>query len=109
MVGRKPLKRKGRLFDTLCSFENLHTAFKKAWRGCGRSDDACRFLFHLETNLLRLKRELEGDTYQPAAYRYFTIHDPKERLISVAPFRDRVVHHAMVNVLEPVVPRAGAL
>ncbi len=96
------MKRKGDLFDALCGFGNLHAAFKKAWRGCGRSDDACRFFFHLETNLLRLKDELENGTYQPAAYRYFTIHDPKERLISVAPFRDRVVHHALVNVLEPV-------
>ena len=96
------MKRKGYFFNDLCGFGNLHAAFKKAWRGCGRSDDACRFFFHLETDLLQLKNELESGNYFPAAYRYFTIHDPKERLISVAPFRDRVVHHALVNVLEPV-------
>jgi len=97
------LKRKGDLFDTLCGFDNLYRAFKKAWQGCGRPDEACRFFFHLETNLLQLKRELEDGTYQPAAYRYFTVQDPKERLISVAPFEDRVVHHALVNVLEPII------
>ncbi len=96
------MKRIGNLFDTLCGFDNLHAAFKKAWRGCGRSDEACRFFFHLETKLLQIQKELMDGSYQPAAYRYFTIHDPKERLISVAPFRDRVVHHALVNVLEPV-------
>lgn len=41
-------------------------------------------------------------TYQPGAYRHFVIHEPKRRKISAAPFRDRVVHHALCNVIEPL-------
>ena len=96
------MKRTGYLFETLYSFENLHEAFKKAFRGSGRTEEACRFHFHLETELLQLREELQSNTYRPARYRYFKTFDPKERTISVAPFRDRVVHHGVVRVLEPV-------
>jgi len=99
------LKRVGHLFPDVCAFENLYQAFKKAYQGSGGTFEACRFRFYLEGELLKLKRELESETYQPGQYRYFTIHDPKERTISVAPFRDRVVHHALVGVLEPVIDR----
>jgi retron-type reverse transcriptase len=44
--------------------------------------------------------------YQPGAYHSFHIHDPKKRLISAAPFRDRVVHHALCNLIEPVFERS---
>jgi RNA-directed DNA polymerase len=96
------MKRKGNLFETLYSFENLHEAFKKAFRGSGRTQEACQFHFHLEPELLKLRDELKSNTYRPAIYRYFKTFDPKERTISVAPFRDRVVHHGIVRVLEPV-------
>jgi len=96
------MKRKGYLFEKLYSFENLYAAFKKAFKGSGRTEEACRFHFHLESELLKLKEELKSDTYRPARYRYFKTFDPKERTISVAPFRDRVVHHAVVRVLEPI-------
>jgi retron-type reverse transcriptase len=52
--------------------------------------------------LLRLKEEIIGGTYRTGGFQHYKIYDPKERLISVAPFRDRVVHHALVSVLEPV-------
>ena len=97
------MKRVGHLFEKICRFENLYLAFKKAFLGSGLNSEASRFSFHLERELLQLKRELESGVYQPGRYRYFTIHDPKERTISVAPFRDRVVHHALVGVLEPVI------
>jgi len=96
------MKREGNLFKNLCSFENLCEAFRKAFKGSGRTEEACRFHFHVEKELLNLKRELESGTYHPARYRYFKTFDPKERTISVAPFRDRVVHHAVVRVIEPV-------
>jgi RNA-directed DNA polymerase len=96
------MKKKGYLFETLYSFENLHEAFKKAFRGSGRTEEACRFHFHLERELLKLREELQSNTYRPARYRYFKTFDPKERTISVAPFRDRVVHHGVVRVLEPI-------
>lgn len=52
--------------------------------------------------LLALRAELVQGTYQPGAYRHFVIKEPKRRLISAAPFRDRVVHHALCNVIEPL-------
>lgn len=96
------MKRVGYLFEQVCSFDNLYRAFRKALRGSGKTEEACRFHFHLENELLALKHEIESGIYQAAPYRYFRIFDPKERTISVAPFRDRVVHHAVVLVLEPV-------
>ncbi len=55
--------------------------------------------------LLRLQQELQSQTYTPGPYTTFHVYDPKERLISAAPFRDRVVHHALCNVIEPVFER----
>ncbi len=72
------MRRIGHLFDTLCSFENLHGAFKKAFKGAGGTQAACRFHFHLEKELFRLKDELISETYFPAKYRYFKVFDPKE-------------------------------
>jgi len=53
-----------------------------------------------------LQRELHGHTYRPGPYVNFYIHDPKRRLISAAPFRDRVVHHALCNLIEPIFERS---
>lgn len=58
-----------------------------------------------ETEILALNRELLSGDYQPGPYRLFEIHEPKRRLIAAAPFRDRVVHHALCNLLEPVLSR----
>ncbi len=60
--------------------------------------------FHksLEENLIGIQDELISGTYEPRPYRTFTIHEPKERIIHVAPFRDRVVHHAIMNIIEPI-------
>lgn len=99
------MKRYGNLFEKACSFENLYQAFKKAMKGSGKSAEACGFEFHLEHHLFELQRELLAGCYRPARYRYFKILEPKERIISVAAFRDRVVHHAVVTVLEPVFER----
>ena len=74
----------------------------KASRGKRLTTAAMNFHVHLETELPRLQRELETQTYQPGPYRTFTINDPKTRMISAAPFRDRVVHHALCNIVEPI-------
>ena len=56
----------------------------------------------LTDNLLRLEEELRTQTHRPGPYRYFRMTSPKPRRISAAPFRDRVVHHALVQQLEPI-------
>jgi retron-type reverse transcriptase len=64
------------------------------------------FEHRLEDNLLGLQAELTGQSYRPGPYTSFTIHEPKRRLISAAPFRDRVVHHALCNLIEPIFERS---
>jgi retron-type reverse transcriptase len=60
-----------------------------------------RFEFHLEPELLDLQDALLNGKYQPGEFFTFEVHDPKRRKICAAPFRDRVVHHAVCGVLEP--------
>lgn len=92
----------GTLWEPLVSFENLHAAYLKARRAKRYSRSAAGFSMDLDTNLLALGDELRSRTWEPGPYRTFTIYKPKERLISAAPFRDRVVHHALCSVIEPV-------
>jgi retron-type reverse transcriptase len=96
------MKRTGNLWPRVVSWENLMEAARAAARGKRKRPDVARFLHELETNLCVLQRELEDGTYRPGGYRTFWINDPKPRLISAAPVRDRVVHHALTRVLEPV-------
>lgn len=56
----------------------------------------------LERNLLRLKKELETLTYEPRPMKTFVIKDPKTRVITAPHFRDRIVHHALCNIIEPI-------
>jgi retron-type reverse transcriptase len=58
-----------------------------------------------QENLIGLREALNAGTYRPGGYRSFYIRDPKHRLISAAPFRDRVVHHALCHVIEPLFER----
>ena len=90
------------LFNSVCSFENLHLAYLKA-RKCKRyRDEILEFSFNLEENLLKLQQDLLNQTYQHGGYREFTVYDLKKRRIKAAPFRDRVVHHALCNIIEPI-------
>jgi len=94
------------MYNQLCSWDNLLCAFHKASRGKRGHPPVAAFEYRLEDNLLQLQRELQDQTYHPGAYTSFYIHDPKRRLISAAPFRDRVVHHALCNLIEPLFERA---
>ena len=99
------MKRTGNLWPQITSWENLAGAARAAARGKRKRRDVARFLHELEPELCGLQRELEDGAYQPGGYRTFWIRDPKPRQISAAPFRDRVVHHALTRVLEPVFER----
>ncbi|MEM9723095.1 MAG: reverse transcriptase/maturase family protein [Bacteroidota bacterium] len=96
------MKRKGQVFEKVYSFEHLLTSFQKAKKGATQNQELHQFYFELEPRLLRLSESLMNGAYQPAPYRYFTLRDPKRREIAVAPFVDRVVHHAVVGILEPI-------
>lgn len=90
------------LYPQVYAFANLHWAFRKARRGKRDRPEVAAFEFDLEENLFRLRQELASRTYRPSPYRSFYVRDSKRRLISAAPFHDRVVHHALVNVIEPL-------
>lgn len=90
------------LFDQVCSMSNLRQAARKALRGKRFELAGARFFGELERELPALHEELSGGTYRHGPYNYFVIHEPKERLVAAAAFRDRVVHHAIVRVLEPI-------
>ncbi len=93
------------LWPGLTSFPNLLGAARAAARGKRFRPDVARFLLGLEGELAGLRRELLDGSYRPGPYRTFVVREPKPRLISAAPFRDRVVHHALTRVLEPVLER----
>ena len=99
------MRRIGGLFDGVVSYSNLYRAYRKALLGARKNEEQAHFYYNLENELVTLRRELVDGTYNPGPYRYFMIFDPKEREIAIAPFRDRVVHHAIVNVLEPIYER----
>lgn len=90
------------LYPKLCSYKNLELAFKKASRGKNKNFYVIEFKKNLRQNLLDLKRKLELETYRPSKLTKFTIQDPKTRLIRKSIFKDRIVHHAIVNILEPI-------
>ncbi len=98
-------KRFDDLYEQVTSFENLWLAHHKAARGKRGHPAVAAFEFILEDELWQLQDELSTQTYRPGAYCSFYLRDPKRRLISAAPFRDRVVHHALCNVIEPLFER----
>ena len=94
------------LYPQIYDFENLHTAYLKARKGKRYAADVLKFSIRLEENLIDLQNHLIWKTYQPSPYRYFTVYEPKERPIAALPFRDRVLHHALCNIIEPIFERS---
>ncbi len=96
------MRRVNQLFCHLTDFGNLYQAWQKARQGTGWNHETRCFSFHLERELLSIQQQLLDAHYQPSSFRYFSIRDPKPRRIAVAPFKDRVVHHALIQILMPV-------
>jgi hypothetical protein len=90
------------LYSQICAWENIEAAYRRARKGKRCQAPAADFERKLEDNLVELQNDLMQQTYQPGAYHSFYIHEPKRRLTSAAPFRDRVVHHALCQVIEPL-------
>ncbi len=90
------------LYPQITSFENLYWAYRAARKGKRGNLSVAQFERRQEEELFALQDALQEQTYTPGGYHSFYIHEPKRRLISAAPFRDRVVHHALCQVIEPI-------
>ena len=89
----------------MLAFDNLLLAYRKARLGKRGKTAVAAFGLGLERELIDLQQELMNGEYRPGRYRLFQIYERKARQIAAAPFRDRVVHHALMNVIEPPLDR----
>ncbi len=96
------MKRAGHLFEKIISFENLSKAADRAAKGKRDKVRIAEFIFRKEFEILELERQLAAGAYRPGAYHVFRVFEPKPRHICAAPFRDRVVHHAICSFLGPL-------
>jgi retron-type reverse transcriptase len=96
------MKRYGNLWPRIIDFENLLLAARKAQKGKRFRDNVLEFNHNLDTELIQLQAELASQTYCPSTYHTFEIFEPKRRLISAAPYPDRVVHHALCTIITPI-------
>ncbi|MBP8948289.1 MAG: hypothetical protein KBG73_05565 [Candidatus Promineofilum sp.] len=94
------------MYVQIASWDNLLLAYHRAAQGKRGQPNVAAFEHRLEDNLHQLRTELLNHTYRPGPYTSFFIHESKRRLISAAPFRDRVVHHALCNLIEPIFERS---
>ncbi|MEK6862786.1 MAG: reverse transcriptase domain-containing protein [Nanoarchaeota archaeon] len=90
------------LYPKIYSYNNLKLAYKKARKGKSKKDYVTEFESNLDENLLSLQKELINQTYLPKPLKTFIIRDPKLRKISKSEFKDRIVHHALINIIEPI-------
>ncbi len=92
------MKRRGNVFDLVVDMDNLRLAFYKAANHKSLSREVMAFRANLGENLLAIHRALIEGSFVFGDYRRFRVFDPKERWICAAPFAQRVVHHALMNV-----------
>lgn len=95
-------KTAGGLWDEIVSWDNLYAAFCAARKGKRGRLSTLIFSESLEENIINIQNHLIWKTWRPGAWREFYVYEPKRRLIQAPPFCDRVVHHALVNVIEPL-------
>ncbi len=96
------MKTYNNLYPKICTYENLYNAWCKTRKGKRFTGEGSRFEFNLERELQLLQQQLSERTYKPGEYRSFYVYEPKKRMISAAPLRDRVAHHAVCNIIEPI-------
>jgi RNA-directed DNA polymerase len=98
-------KRHHKLFEQIASFQALHEAAMRAICGKRSKPGAAAFMANLERNLLRIEQSLREGSWRGGNYTVIHVRDPKPRMVSAAPFADRVVHHALCSVVEPIFER----
>lgn len=92
------MKRVNNLFDKVIAVDNLLLAFHKARKGCSEKNYVIDYSNNLFENIGFLRIALAVGDYRFGEYKFFEIFEPKRRVISVAPFENRIVHHAIINI-----------
>lgn len=100
------VRRVGGLWPAITDYANLLAASERAAHGKRSRQSVARFLEARERECLRLQEELLADAYRPGRACQYELFEPKRRVITVLPFRDRVVHHALLQVIEPILERS---
>lgn len=99
------MKRYKNLYIRLCSKENIYLAYKNARKHKTLKSYVIEYEKNLKANLNQLREELISETYKPKPLETFIVRDPKTRKISKSDFRDRIIHHAICNIIEPIFER----
>jgi retron-type reverse transcriptase len=94
------MKRLGGVYDAIWQWDNLRLAFWRAAKAARSGPAVRKFEASLEENLRTLQNDLQNECVTSSGFTRFIIHDPKERVITAPSFRDRVLHHAIMNVCE---------
>ena len=96
-------KRYKYLLEQISDIDNIRLAYKKAVKGGNRyTVSHLKFKENLEANLYLIQQQLKNEVYKHGEYHTFKVYEPKERVISSLPFKDRVVQHAINNIVEPI-------
>ncbi len=96
------MKRSGGIYEHIAEAENLRLAFWKARRGKDGKPEVEEFRNNLDAEIERMRDDILAERVAWGEFHTFTVNDPKVRTICAAPFRDRVLHHAVMNLCEPV-------
>lgn len=93
------------MYENIASFDNLMLAVSDAARGKRYKAPIIAYMANVEENIINAQNHLIWGSYRPSAHRQFFVFEPKRRLISAPPFSDRVVHHAIHRVIEPIIDK----
>ena len=93
------------LFARIIDFDNLWSAYLAARKGKRYRREVAEFGVNLEENLINIHNHLVRGSWEPGRARSFTVFEPKRRDIQAPPFADRIVHQALVRVVEPLFER----
>lgn len=94
------------IFDKIIGLDNLFLAWREFCRGKNKKFDVQEFEFNLEDNIFNLHSQLKNGNHQHSTYVSFYIRDPKLRHIHKAQVKDRILHHAIVKIIEPIFERS---
>ena len=96
------MKRIGNIYPDIYSFDNLYSAYLKARKNKRYRNEILKYSFDVGEQIINLQNELIWYTYKPGKYRQHYVYVPKVRLIKALPFKDRVLQHAVNNIIEPI-------